>query len=220
MWVDRKVNKKYLKHVLSVIKHSKPDVSGELPEKGFLIGNEAVFRFVAGLVGIEGFNLLLEQELEEICFMWYSQYEAELDKLGLSFDEAWIKFVDAIPRVKYVNNAFNIALEKALSNSTVPEAELFEDKNLKLLVSFCFYLQKTRLREQPFWLSGRDVGIICNKSQSWGHLMLRELVRRGILQIVTKGHTGRATEYLYVSLLTNTENVVSAGVENKREANL
>ncbi|MFN7140843.1 MAG: bifunctional DNA primase/polymerase [Limisphaerales bacterium] len=115
-------------------------------------------------------------------------------------EEYWIEFMNArkCAKVPIGQEAIQPIWEQA-QREFPPEADRFETRELKLLVSLCWHLQKAA-GDKPFYLAGRTferlIGNKCGKTiATW----LRYLTEHEqILQLAERGTTKRAARYRYL----------------------
>ena len=118
------------------------------------------------------------------------------------FEESWINFLRAWPRVKFPKGTGPMAQIFAIAvAATLPEvAERYEQQQLKLLVSLCRELQRAA-GDGPFFLSVRTAARLLgvDNSTAWRWLFLLE--QDGILKVEARGDqkTWKATRYRYIA---------------------
>lgn len=190
-----------------------------------VVGNEAVFDFVARLKGIDNLDLdnLLEHERDDICRMWYAAWKDDMfdgeyialckppeERELLSYEEILDQFEDAIPKVKFAKrDVLNRAIVKVESEPAPREALMVKSKPYKYAISLCYWLQKFQ-GDKPFFLSGKDLGKAYGVSQPRAWKILRGLTRRRRLEIAEEGKFGKSTRYWYLPL--STEEKLECGV--------
>ena len=202
--------------IIRVMKRTSPKEIHDyvLATKVHICGNEAIFEFIAGLKGVEGLDLnnLLEQELDDICSMWYEMWKEEMkygtydvlyerdDRDDMPYEEVFDEFQSLIEenKIKFSKrDTLNVAIKKAESEPYPPETERFKSPNYKLVIALGYQLQLLQ-GDEPFWLSGADAGLICGKSQPRGAQILRALVRRRAFKLIEPGTNSRAARYKYI----------------------
>ncbi|MGH7868220.1 MAG: hypothetical protein ACREP9_11515 [Candidatus Dormibacteraceae bacterium] len=113
-----------------------------------------------------------------------------------------MEFLNAYHRAKFplggdtIPKAWRLAQESPIP----PEAEQFENPEIKRLVALCWQLQILS-GEKPFYLSSR----VCQKlfdhpSHSTLATWLGGMVTLGILEVVEPGNQKRATRYRYLGI--------------------
>ena len=119
------------------------------------------------------------------------------------FEETWIDFINAWPRVNFTAGSEPLALivQRAKSLSLPAAAQGYESKGVRLLIAICRELQKAS-GDKPFFLSCRTAGKLLELGEN-GHIKawrwLGLLVHDGILAEIEKGKPGkgRASRYCY-----------------------
>lgn len=121
-----------------------------------------------------------------------------------AFEETWIDFLKAWPRVKYpkgedpMKTIFQNAAQQPLPNP----AHKYEQDGLRLLVSLCRELQRSA-GEGPFYLSCRTAGRLLDVHHTTANRWLYLLVNDELLVVVEKGDRAkhRASRYRYLGEL-------------------
>lgn len=125
-------------------------------------------------------------------------YEANGEQIGLPWHDFRYAVLDAYEKVQKPlgEGRLAMALKEADRMPVPPAAERYDDHpTLQRLVKLCAVLQ-TQAGGKPFFLATNAAaaefgGVEARTISRW----LRGLERDKVLQIVTKGHTGRASEY-------------------------
>lgn len=163
------------------------------------IGNEPVFGLCQYLVGVvpRGTD---SDSLHGPVMLWYERVEPKLD--GYDFDDVWLMFCDIWDggKVKYPKTE---ALQRAIVQAAAreqdrPELAVLKTEKEKIVAHLCYELQLIQGVE-PFFLSGGDAGALIGKGQGMGSIILQKFCRMKILRLIKKGHTGLASEYLYIA---------------------
>ncbi len=164
--------------------------------------NKLVFELARALKAVASFSDADAKDLKPHVKQWH---QLALPVIGTRpFEETWIDFLRAWPRVKFPKGSEPIAriLERALSEAIPREAAGYEQTDLKLLVSLCRELQRTA-GSGPFYLSCRTAGRLLEKQHTtiWRWLFLLE--NDGLLEVVHRGsqRTRKATRYRYLGNL-------------------
>jgi len=137
-------------------------------------------------------------ELELVVRSWHKRALPSISTKP--FEETWIDFLRAWPKVKYPKGQEPIAHHLDAAKKNIPKvAERFEQPALRLLVSLCCELQRDA-GAGPFYLSCRTAGRLLNVEHTTAARWLYLLVQSGILIEVEKGSQrhNRATRYRYV----------------------
>ena len=118
------------------------------------------------------------------------------------FEETWIDFLHAWPRVKFPKGEEPMANILTLARiSDPPECSIqFEQPKLRLLVSLCRELQRA-VGDGPFYLSCRTAGRLVGVGHLTAWRWLSLLESEQILRVVEKGNatTKRASRFRYLS---------------------
>lgn len=171
-------------------------IQASLP-KGVGKRNDAIFDFARRLkahqelAGYEGLQLRTAME-------WW--FKAARGIIGTKdWDESWSDFLHAWDSVRTpFGESIQAVLDKARVASNPKCAAQFSAEPTKLLVRLCRELQ-LRSGDQPFFLDCRTAGKAIGTNKDSAHKRIRHLVQMGILECISKGHTGRASEYRYLS---------------------
>ncbi len=163
------------------------------------IGNEPVFQLCQYLAGVVPEDTSSD-DLHGVVMQWY---EISRKHLRRSFMEIWITFCDLWDekKIRYPKkDTLNAAIARAeLSDKDLPELSVLVHDSLKLLGHVLYELQQIAINEgrENFFISGEDAGHILNSDQRTGCRALKRLVKKGIIELIEKGHTGHASEYRY-----------------------
>ncbi|MHC4695956.1 MAG: bifunctional DNA primase/polymerase, partial [Planctomycetota bacterium] len=163
--------------------------------------NRAVFELARTLRGEPGLYDADPCDFRSIVKAWH--------KLALPvirtkpFEETWIDFLQAWPKVKYPKGAgpMDVIFERATAAKLPAEAMQYEQPQVRLLVSLCRELQR-HTGERPFYLGCRTAGRLLDvhHKTAWRWLLL--LAKDGILCVSEKGgllkNRFRATRFFYV----------------------
>ena len=163
------------------------------------IGNEPVFGLCQHLVGVVPKGTASDL-LHGPVMSWYEKAKRNLD--GYDFTDIWLMFCD-IWDGKKVKNPKTQALERAKIQAAArkqdrPELAILRTRAEKEVAHVCYELQVIQNIE-PIFLSGEEAGKIIGKNQTMGSILLRKFCRINILKLIKKGHTGHASEYLYIA---------------------
>ena len=160
--------------------------------------NRQVFELCRSLKAIPEIADVEGAELEKVVRAWHKK---ALPAIATKpFEETWIDFLRAWPRVKYPRGQGRILeILKAAKQSVPVEAERFEQPALRLLVSLCRELQR-EAGPEPFPLACRTAGRLLEVDHMTASRWLYLLVQTGILTEVEKGsqRQNKATRYRYV----------------------
>jgi hypothetical protein len=161
--------------------------------------NEQVFALARALKAVPGVSDAAAKGCKPFVQRWH-----ELAKPVITtkpFEETWIDFLRAWPKVKFAKGAepVAIALKLALESSEPKIAVQFEQEQLRLLVGLCRELQRSA-GANAFFLSCRTAGRLIGVDHSTASRWLFLLVVEGVLKIAVKGgsDTQKATRYEYL----------------------
>ena len=118
------------------------------------------------------------------------------------FEETWIDFLQAWPKVKYPlgTGPMEETFKRAKSATPPPEATRYDQTKVKLLASLCRELQRDA-GKGPFFLSCRTAGRLLevDHTTAWRWLMVL-FVQDGLLEVTERGRPGgrRATRFRYI----------------------
>ena len=143
-------------------------------------------------------------QLREFVKIWYKRALPNIRTK--EFEETWIDFLIAWPRIKYVKGEEPMAqmFEKAIQLDPPQIAiEKYPDNSkLKILVSLCRELQRAA-GNKPFFLSVRTAGRLLNIAPMTASRWFFLLQSDGIIKVVTKGGTAQtvrqASRYGYIA---------------------
>ena len=166
--------------------------------------NRKIFEFARALKSLPQFTDVGRERLRQLVKAWHKQALPNIRTK--EFEETWIDFLKAWPRIKYLNGEEPImkVFEKAirLEPPKVAVEKYPENNNLKILVSLCQELQRAA-GNNPFYLSVRTAGKLLKVSPMQANRWLFLLVSDGILKIVAKGGTAKtvrkATRFRYIA---------------------
>lgn len=166
--------------------------------------NRRIFDFARALKSLPQYDSANPQEFKELVRQWHTR---ALPKIRTKeFEETWIDFLKAWPRIKCkkgdepIMDIFNDAIR--LEPPKIALEKYPENKSLQLLTSLCRELQKAS-GEGPFFLSVRTAGRLLGVSAMHASRWLFLLVTDDILREVEKGGTAKtvrkATRFMYIA---------------------
>lgn len=142
-------------------------------------------------------------EIRRKCFsIWYNKVsEAGFLRSEQSKDDYLVEFLNACAYAKCLLGEDPVARAWEESQAGYPpEADRFENADLKHLISLCYRLQLHH-PNGPFFLSARTVQKLFKRdNHAEPARWLRALVQDGILEIAKQGTTKTATRYIYRSI--------------------
>jgi hypothetical protein len=162
--------------------------------------NLMVFELARALKAIPALARTDPRDLETVVRDWHQR---ALPFIGTKpFEETWIDFLRAWPRVKYPKGTEPMAkvFAQALDAHPPAVAERYEQPRLRLLVSLCRELQRGA-GDGPFYLSVRTaaglLGVDISTASRWLFLLLQD----GILDIVSRGdqRERKASRFRYIA---------------------
>lgn len=166
--------------------------------------NRGVFEFARSLKSLPQFSDADPRELRNIVRVWHKRALAKIRTK--EFEETWIDFLKAWPRIRYAKGEEPMAqiFETAIQLEP-PEIAIEKYPNnpkLKILVSLCLELQRAA-GENPFFLSARTAGKLLDVSPMQASRWFFLLRSDGILRLVSKGGTAetvrQASRYRYIA---------------------
>jgi hypothetical protein len=163
--------------------------------------HRCLFVFARALLTLEAVqNRKFSPEDRRTAFeKWHAQASPWL-RPGISKDDYLVEFLNACRCAKFPlgGKAITEAWRLANSGCLPPEADRWQEPELKRLIGLCHYLQAIN-GEKPFYLSSETCRILFHhKSRSTSAKRLNALVEDGILAKVTPGNQKRATRYRYI----------------------
>jgi hypothetical protein len=139
-----------------------------------------------------------EDELLGVVAEWCTGHQF----LTHSPETYFMEFQNAYDRVKWADGEEGdvAALELARTQPLPTEAELFKDEKIRLLVAWCFQLQKS-VGDRAFFISCRKAGGLMGVPFTTMNTWLLGLQRRKVIRLHERGNTtDRANRYFYNSL--------------------
>jgi hypothetical protein len=166
--------------------------------------NRKIFEFARAIKTLPQFTEADPKKFREIVEAWHKRALPNIRTK--EFEETWIDFLKAWPRIKYLKGQEPImnVFEKAKKRKPPQIAiKLYPDNGkLKVLASLCRELQ-AEAKENPFYLSVRTAGRLLDVSPMHASRWLFLMVSDGILRIVEKGGTAKAvrkaTRFRYIA---------------------
>ena len=114
--------------------------------------------------------------------------ELSVDDLMEQLDDAWLKVDKSASRLQQVIDN----LDEWIDEPVVAQVKSIKTRKI---LAVCYGLQELA-GEKPFFLTQKAAGEIVNIKQAAAGVKMNFLVRKNILTIVEKGHTGFGTSYL------------------------
>jgi hypothetical protein len=166
--------------------------------------NRKVFEFARALKSLPQFADARPNQLREIVETW--QARALPNIRTKEFEETWIDFLKAWPRIRYTKGKEPMTqiFEKAiqLEPPHIADEKYPNHSKLKIMVSLCRELQRAA-GDSPFFLSVRTAGKLLNVSPMQVSRWFFLLETDGILKVVAKGGTAQtvrtATRFRYLA---------------------
>ena len=162
--------------------------------------NRAVFDLARTLKGEAALFDADPRDLRPIVEAWHKRALPVITTEP--FEETWIDFLQAWPKVKYPKGAgpMDVIFERVAASNPPEVALRYEQRQLRQLVSLCRELQR-HSGSDPFYLGCRTAGRLLgvDHTTAWRWLFL--LKAEGVLRESEKGgqgeHRHRATRYFY-----------------------
>jgi hypothetical protein len=174
-------------------------LSRSLPSKT-QTSNRQIFTLARGIKALEAQGSKFTTDaLKDIFYQWHARAVVYL-KQDQTREDYLMEFFQAYHRAKIPlgSGLPQQAWELVQTEPQPPAAAQFENDKLRLLVSFCFQLQRLTGRK-PFYLSSRmGAGFLQQPSHTTCDKWLKALCGMEILKEVKKGDTHLATEYRYL----------------------
>ena len=166
--------------------------------------NRCIFEFVRALKSLPQFTDADPKQLRQIVEIWHKRALPNIRTK--EFEETWIDFLKAWPRIKYLKGEGPMAkiFEQAIQLEPPEMAvEKYPDNSkLKILASLCRELQRAA-GDSPFYLSVRTAGKLLKISPMQASRWLFLLQSDGIVKLVCKGGTAdtvrNASRYQYIA---------------------
>lgn len=121
-----------------------------------------------------------------------------------AFDETWIDFLKAWPRVRFPlgTEPMELILQNVGASDLPAEAFQFEQEQVQILVLLCRELQRAS-GDRPFYLSCRTAGRLLSVDHATANRWLFLLVEEKLLAEIEKGSRSqrRASRYRYLAEL-------------------
>ena len=166
--------------------------------------NKLVFGLARALKAIPGLNDAPLKQLQPLVREWHNLAKPNIGTPA--FEETWIDFIHAWPRVKFPGkDPLAMIIATAITVEPPEAVRHYESEPLKLLASLCRELQRAT-GDAPFFLSVRTVGTYFKVDPSTASRWLNLLRVDQVIDEVEKGtqKTGRASRYRYRGTLEAT----------------
>lgn len=161
--------------------------------------HRAVFNFVRMLKSLPDWADAGLPKLRPIAKRWFDVAKPHTSGEH-DFTDTLADFATAWQNCKYSigSGPMADALHEA-DQTALPKCALqYESERVQRLVGLCHELQR-RAGDEPFFLASRTVAMLLGGSAKQAALYMNLLCMDGILERVTKGHRGRASEYRYLA---------------------
>ena len=158
--------------------------------------NGDLFRYARHLKAIPVLTDVDVADLRPYVRRWYENAKPYLSGKH-SFDDCWADFAYGWKRVKYPIGSGPMADMMTKADETTPPActEGY-DETTRRLVCLCRELQRNA-GDGPFFINYRTAGQLLGIDRNKAGKRLNMLCVDGVLELVSKGHTGRSSEYRY-----------------------
>jgi hypothetical protein len=170
--------------------------------------HSALFRLARGLLtlAVRSRKPLTLDEKVAAFDQWHSlANERGVLKVGQTRDQYLGELLDACENAKHPIQESSMLMEalntaKAQDTESPPESQYFTSESYKLLVKWCFYIQKgADLLGKPWFLPCRYAGKHLGVSHTEASKMLKTLVRFSVLDVTEISTTTNANRYRYKS---------------------
>jgi len=186
-----------------VISVSSEKVINETLPQSFGTRNRQIFEFARAIKSFPQFADAKPQDFRSFVVEWHKKALPNIRTK--EFEETWIDFLKAWPKIKYSKGKEPIMqiFERAIQFEPpkIADEKYPNHTKLKILVSLCKELQRAA-GQNPFFLSVRTAGKLLNISPMQASRWFFLLESDGILRVVSKGGTPetvrQATRYRYV----------------------
>ncbi len=156
-----------------------------------------LFEFARHIKALPDFSeIVTRDDLKPIARRWYT---AALPFISTKdFEETLIDFLEGVGKVKYLGDQgpLHILYRQAMEKPFPAITANYQAESIRQLIALCAELQRENLG-QPFFLACRSAGAVLGITHSLAAKYLRLLVRSKVLEEVTKGGRGKASEYRY-----------------------
>ena len=175
--------------VESAIRDTLPKVVGRMSRQ--------VFELARALKAIPTYSDAPAEAVRQHLKRWH-RLGTEAGTVTDSFTDTWIAFAMGWPKVKFPlgADAMSTIVERARAAAVPKCAERYDSPHVSFLASLCRELQ-AEAGNKPFYLSCATAGrlLAVDATTAWRYLWLLQHDR--IIEVVEKGHQGRATRFKY-----------------------
>lgn len=160
--------------------------------------NARIFELVRRLKAIPGVLEQPQQTLRKIVNAWWKKAKPNTSGQH-SADDCWFDFLNALENVRsaWGVNPMQDVIEKVRAGDLPEVARDYEDPRVQALIGMCAILQTHRPPGEPFFLSSHQAADVLKAHPMEVHRWLKGLCMAGVLDLVTKGKRGLASEYRY-----------------------
>jgi hypothetical protein len=164
--------------------------------KGVGRRNDGIFEFARRLKAHRDLANLKGLELRTATEWWFEAARKTVSTKD--WDTTWADFLHAWSRVTTpYGKSMEAVIEQARQEPDPDCSAQFESTQTLLLIRICKVLQKLA-GDNPFYLSARAAGEAIHLDKDTSNKRIGLLRETGILDRITKGHTGRSSEYRYL----------------------
>jgi hypothetical protein len=158
--------------------------------------NNGIFEFARRLKAQKDLAKLDGLELRPAVEWWFEA--ARKIVRTKDWDTTWSDFLAGWPKVKTpFGESMEAVIEQARQEPDPECVTKCQSQETRLLIRICKVLQR-RAGDAPFFLAARAAGEATGLDKDTANKRLGLLRETGILELVKKGHTGRASEYRYI----------------------
>jgi hypothetical protein len=180
------------------IKETIPDSSGRR--------NRAVFDFARWLKAMPSLVDADVTELRQYAKQWHKAAEPFISGED-DFSDTWADFIYAWQRVKHPKGTGPMAeLMKKADAADPPECPTDYGTTARKLVSLCRELQHNA-SDKPFFIAYRTVAELLGVDRNKAGRLLNMLCVDGLIERVSKGRTGQASEYRFLTFVSKATQV-------------
>lgn len=159
--------------------------------------NRAVFEFARALKAIPELAEADPKDLKGYVRQWHDA-ASKVTSGEHSFTDTWAEFLYGWRRIKHPRGNGPMAdLLARADKAETPSIAADYDATAKRLVRLCRQLQRNT-GDKPFFIGYRTAGELLGVDHNKACKLLGMLCAEGVLELASKGHTGKASEYRYI----------------------
>ncbi|MBB6428851.1 bifunctional DNA primase/polymerase [Algisphaera agarilytica] len=156
-----------------------------------------LFDLARGLKALPEYAQAEARAVRQIVKQWHALAQPIIGTK--EWEATWGDFVESWPKVKHPagTGPFAEAVSRAKQAPNPPEAEEFDSPSTKLLLRICRELQR-QAGDEPFYLACRTAAQAISINHNSASRLLKMFTADGLLELVAKNTTHRATRYRYL----------------------